>query len=315
MKSRHLIVFFAAMIALFLFFFRSPLYSYHSGLFAVNVLQEASGDCPDLDLHFSPDSMRPLRLQGTVSLFGERVPLEDPDVRERLGRELMVNTFWHSNALLHFQYANRFFPEVSRVLKEEGVPDDFKYLCLAESGFRDMVSPSQAVGYWQFLKETGKRYGLEIREDVDERYHLEKSTRAACAYLKEARDRLGNWTNAAASFNIGMQGIADRQNDQRVSSYYDMYLNQETSRYIFRILALKILFSKPQAAGYQIETEDLFQPYSYTTIAIDSSIAHIGDFARQHGLNYKQIKLLNPWLRSARLSNPDKKTYTIRLMK
>ena len=194
------------LLAAVLFWFQQPLRSWQSALFAENVLQEAADDCPDLDLHLSPDSLRPVRLKGSVSLFGERVPLEDPEVRERLVRELMVNTLWHSNALLHFQYANRYFPEVSRVLREEGVPEDFKYLCLAESGFRDMVSPSQAVGYWQFLKETGKRYGLEIREDVDERYHLEKSTRAACAYLKEARERLGNWDKCRGIFQYRHAG-------------------------------------------------------------------------------------------------------------
>jgi hypothetical protein len=187
-------------------------------------------------------------------------------------------------------------------------------LPLIESGFRDVTSPAGASGFWQFLSGTGKRYGLEINEDVDERYHVEKSTRAACAYLKEAKAKLGSWTLAAASYNMGIEGINAKLQKQHVASYYDLFLTQETSRYVFRMLAMKAIFTSPRKAGYMLEANDLYQPYTYKTVTVDSSIADIANFAEANGLLYKHIKLLNSWMRSTAIPNKEKKQYEIKIL-
>jgi hypothetical protein len=262
----------------------------------------------------SSHRVEPLRIAGELFFAGERVPLEDPEVWERLDRELQVNVFWHSNTLLSMKLANRYFPVIEKILEEESVPNDFKYLPLIESGFRDVVSPSGAVGFWQFLAPTAKLYDLEVRSDIDERYHIEKSTRAACAYLKKAKEKFGNWTLAAASYNLGMQAMSERCKTQNTYNYYELLLNQETSRYVFRMLAMKIIFSHPEAAGYYLKTEDLYQPYQYKTVLVDTPISNITHFASQFGLQYRHIKLLNPWLRDNHLHNKEKKVYEIKIL-
>ncbi|MBL0310459.1 MAG: lytic transglycosylase domain-containing protein [Bacteroidetes bacterium] len=210
--------------------------------------------------------------------------------------------------------ANRHFDEIEKILIEQDVPTDFKYLALIESGFRQDVSPAGASGYWQFMKPTAKSYDLELNSEVDERYHIEKSTIAACNYLKSANEKLGNWTLAAASYNLGIPGMLERVKDQRTNHYYDMYFNQETSRYIFRMLALKIIFSNPEKAGFYIRPEDLYQPYRFKVVDVDTPILNIADFAANYGLKYKHIKMLNPWLREARLTNRDHKKYQIKIL-
>ncbi len=256
----------------------------------------------------------PLTIEGDMSFAGESVPLNDPEVRERLDRELQINAYWQSNTLLSMKLANRYFDQIEKILVEEGVPTDFKYLPLIESGFRDVTSPAGASGFWQFLSGTGKKYGLEINEDVDERYHVEKSTRAACAYLKEAKEKLGSWTLAAASYNMGIEGINSKLQKQRVKNYYDLFLTQETSRYVFRMLAMKAIFTNPRKAGYMLEDKDLYQPFNYKIITVDSSIADIASFAETNGLLYKHIKLLNTWMRSTSVPNKEKKAYEIKIM-
>ncbi|MCS6818599.1 MAG: lytic transglycosylase domain-containing protein, partial [Chitinophagales bacterium] len=201
-----------------------------------------------------------------------------------------------------------------KILEEEGVPNDFKYLPLIESGFRDVISPSGAVGFWQFLSSTAKLYNLEIKNEVDERYHVEKSTRAACAYLKTAKDKFGSWTTAAASYNLGMQAMAERCKSQGTYNYYELLLPQETARYIFRIIAMKIIFSNPEAAGYYLKPDDLYQPFAFKTVQVDSSIQNITAFAAKFGLQYRHIKLLNPWLRDNYLNNKEKKVYEIKIL-
>lgn len=256
----------------------------------------------------------PLVFKGELSFAGEIVPLSDPEIAERLDRELQVNVYWHSNTLLNMKLANRYFGTIEKILAEEGVPNDFKYLPLIESGFRDAVSPAGAAGFWQFLPATAKLHGLEVNEDVDERYNIEKATRAACAYLKQAKEKLGSWTAAAASYNIGIAGMETRMKTQRTNNYYDLLLTSETSRYVFRMLATKVIFDNPTQTGFYINTTELYQPYQYNSAVVDSSVSDIAGFAEQFGLRYKHIKLLNPWLRSNTLPNKSKKQYEIKLM-
>lgn len=284
----------------------------------LNIFERTGNECPNLIWHGAIDTTAltsPVSVSGELTFAGERVPLEDPEVRERLERELQINTYWHSNTLLAMKMANRYFPEIEAVLNDSGVPLDFKYLPLIESGFRNDVSPAGAVGFWQFVSGTAKRYHLEINNEVDERYNIEKSTRAACSFLKNSKEQLGSWTLAAASYNLGLGGMRQRVQDQQTSNFYDMYFNPETSRYIFRMLAMKIIFSNPQQAGFKITTNDLYQPYRYTTVTVDTPITSIASFAARYGLKYKHIKILNTWLREAQLSNRDRKKYEIKILR
>lgn len=248
-----------------------------------------------------------------LDFAGERVPLEMVDIRERMDRELLVNTYWQSQTLLLHKRANRWFPVIEKILTEEGVPEDFKYLALAESGLTQIVSPAGATGFWQFMKATGRDYGLEIREGVDERYNIELSTRAACQYLKRAKEDFGSWTMAAAVYNYGKGNITSQISRQKASNYYDLLLNEETARYMFRILAMKEVMSFPNKYGFHFRPMDLYTPYETINVEIDSSITDMADFADGFGVNYKVLKILNPWLRDNVLSNPKKRSYLIKI--
>jgi hypothetical protein len=248
-----------------------------------------------------------------ISFADEQVPLDVLDVRERLDRELLVNTYWQSQSLLFHKRANRWFPVIEPILAKHSVPDDFKYLAVIESGLMNVVSPAGATGYWQLLKETGKEYGLEINSEVDERYHVEKSTEAACRYLKAAYRQYGSWTMAAASYNMGMGGLQKQTNRQKVKNYYDLLLNEETSRYLFRILAAKEILTKPGMYGFHFRPKDLYPPYYTREVVVDTEIKDLAEWAISQGTNYKVLKILNPWLRDNYLSNPDKKKYRIKL--
>jgi hypothetical protein len=210
--------------------------------------------------------------------------------------------------------SNRHFGTLERILREEGVPDDFKFLALIESDFRDVVSPSGAAGFWQFMPVTARQYGLEVNEFIDERYHIEKATRAACKYLKDAKLELGSWTMAAAAYNTGINGMFNRAADQHSYNYYDLYLNQETSRYVFRILAMKIIFSNPKKAGYVFDDKDLYQPLKFNEVPVDTSIEDLAIFAKEQNLRYKDIKVLNTWIRSKSIPNKGKKVYNIKIL-
>jgi peptidoglycan lytic transglycosylase D len=282
-----------------------------------NIFLQTKNQTPGIKWINPVDSTRlsyPIHVEGDLYFAGERVPLEDPDVKERLDRELLINANWHSNTLLAMKMANRYFPDIEKVLIDSGVPDDFKYLALIESSFRLDPSPAGAVGFWQFVKGTAKKYDMVITDDVDERYNVEKSTAAACAYLKDAKNQLGNWTLAAASYNMGLGGAMQRAKEQKMNNYYDMYFNPETSRYVFRMIAMKIIFSDPKKAGYIMQTDELYAPYRYKVVTVDTSIASIADFAAQFGLKYKHIKILNPWLRDAHLTNREHHKYEIKIM-
>jgi len=243
----------------------------------------------------------------------EEVPLHILDVSEKLDRELLVNTYWQSQSLLFHKRANRWFPVIEPILKENGVPNDFKYLAVIESGLTNVVSPAGATGYWQFLKHTGREYGLEINDEVDERYHVEKSTEAACRYLKDAYELYGSWTLAAASYNMGMTGLNRQMERQQVYNYYDLLLNEETGRYLFRILALKEILSKPSAYGFHFRPKDLYQPYDVRELTVDTAVENFANFAEQQDINYKILKILNPWLRESFMTNPNQKAYRVKV--
>lgn len=283
----------------------------------VNIFEADCNECPEIRWANTIDSIQmvlPVSISGNLTFAGERVPLEDPEVRERLERELQLNAYWHSNTLMAMKQANRYFGEIEKILKENGVPADLKYIALIESGFRHEVSPAGAASFWQILKETGKQYGLEVGPEVDERYHLEKSTAVACKYFKQAYDKFGSWTTAAASYNLGMAGMQARINDQKTSDYYEMFFNPETSRYVFRALAMKVIFSNPKKSGYHVQTDDLYQPFKFKVVEVDTPIHNIADFAAGYNLKYKHIKTLNPWLREAKLTNKERKKYQIKIL-
>lgn len=250
-----------------------------------------------------------------VNFAGEKPTLEDPEVYERLDREIHVNTYWQSNSLLMFKRANRYFPVIESILKENGVPDDFKYLALIESGFQNIISPAGAVGFWQIMKGTGQDYGLEINAEVDERYHLEKSTEAACKYLLDAKKKFGSWTLAAASYNMGMNGLEKQMERQKATNYYDLLLNAETARYVFRLLALKSIMENPKTYGFHFREKDLYEPLETRVLVIDSTVSHFADFAKNQGISYKTLKYYNPWLRQNYLNNQRKKSYEILIPK
>jgi membrane-bound lytic murein transglycosylase D len=254
-----------------------------------------------------------LNLPNTIEFAGEKVPMNLIDVREKLDRELHVNTYWQSNTLLFIKRSNRWFPIIEKILLEENVPNDFKYLALIESGLTQVVSPAGAAGFWQIMKKTAPEFGLEVTSEVDERYHIEKSTHAACLYLKEAKEKFGSWTLAAASYNIGQSGLQRQLNKQEVNSYYDLLLNSETSRYLFRILAAKHILSNANQFGFNFRPKDLYPAITYKTIVTDSSISSFTEFAAQNGINYKVLKYLNPWLRSKELNNSKRKNYEIKI--
>ena len=252
-----------------------------------------------------------LSVPDSLSLAGEPVPLTQQDIRERYEFEMLVTVYKNAATILGFKRSKRWFPVIEPILQSEGVPDDFKYLCVIESNLANAISPSNAVGFWQFLEGTGKQYGLEINEDVDERYDVEKSTRAACKYLKDAYKKFGSWTLAAASYNMGMGGLQKQLEEQLESSYYDMKLNQETARYVFRMAATKEIFTNPDKYGYTFSPDQLYTAPDVTYVEINTSIQDLVDFAKSNGTTFYMLKELNPWLRSKQLRNAAGKTYRL----
>lgn len=247
----------------------------------------------------------------SLNFAGEEVPLDVYYVREALDKELLINVYWQSNLLLLIKRAYRYFPIIEPILKANNLPDDFKYLAVIESGLSNVVSPANAAGIWQFIKTTGLNYQLEINDEVDERYHLEKATEAACRYLKKSYQLHGSWTAAAAAYNMGDGGYKKSTANQSTSVYWDLYLNAETARYVYRILAIKIIFENPQAYGIKLRLKDLYQPIPVHMIIVDTAISNLSNFALQQGINYKLLKEFNPWLKSTSLINKSRKTYKI----
>lgn len=252
-------------------------------------------------------------LPSSLNFCNERMPIENFDVKESLSREMSSITYWHSSMIYTLQLANRYMAIIENILKQNGIPDDFKYLCVAESNLQNLISPARAVGYWQLLEGTGKDFGVEINGEVDERYHLEKSTVAACKYLKGAYKKFGNWTLAAASYNVGLAHVSRQIEAQQSNSYYDLYLNDETARYVYRAVAYKIIMQNPEKYGFSITGNALFPPLRYTEVQVTGAVNDWVEFALKNGTNYKMLKYFNPWLRSTKLTNKAGKTYFIRI--
>jgi membrane-bound lytic murein transglycosylase D len=248
-----------------------------------------------------------------VDFAGEPTPLLITDVRERFERELIVNANLDASTLLIIKRANRFFPIIEPILARYGVPDDFKYLAVAESGLMNAVSPAGARGVWQFMPDTAREKGMEVNDAVDERYHLEKSTEAACRYLLEAKAKFGSWTLAAASYNGGLAGVNRQIEFQKESNYYDLLLTDETARYVFRILALKEIMKNPELYGFHIQPHELYQNLAVRTVTVDTAITDLASFAKMQGVNYKVLKLHNPWLRDRKLPARGGKTYVLQI--
>lgn len=257
-------------------------------------------------------SVTPPDVPKQVTFAGEAIDLTPYDRRERMDRELSSFTYMHSTTMLMIKRANRYFPIVEPILKANGIPDDFKYLMVIESNLSTLArSPVGAAGLWQFMDTTGRSHGLEVNKNVDERYNIRKATKAACKYLKEGYAQYGDWITVAASYNAGKGRISTELNKQEVDSALDLWLNQETSRYMFRILAAKEVFNNPKHFGFLLKKESLYPPIPYKEVKVNTRIADLAQFAKQNGITYAQLKDANPWLRDRFLENRSGKTYTL----
>lgn len=252
-----------------------------------------------------------IELPDTLSFAGEPVPLNIADVRERLDREMHINAYWHTNTIFLLKRAHRWLPQIAQVLEEEGIPDDFKFVPAIEGAFKNDISPKSAIGFWQFRRDAAREFGLEVSRQVDERYDPIKSTRAASKYLRKAYERFGSWTLVAASFNRGRSGIIRAMDSQKVDNYYDLMLNDETSRYVFRILAAKEILSHPRRYGFEVPDELLYEiePIKYVTVT--NNIDNWIDWSQQQGINFKLLKRHNPWIQSNSLKVSDGKEYLV----
>jgi membrane-bound lytic murein transglycosylase D len=266
------------------------------------VISDEGVAAPEFVVEDSPLPAVSFDLPKDVSFAGEVVPLQIPDVKERLDKELQSNIYLHSNTIFLIKRANRWLPQIQEILRANDIPDDFKYLPLIESNLMNVVSPKDAVGYWQILKTSGKELGLEITDEVDERYDPLKATHAACKYLRQAYAKFGNWTLVAASYNRGMGGMQRALEEQDVKNYYDLYLNDETSRYVFRIIAIKEIVSNPGRYGFRINPKHLYHEEPLRYVEVDETVKDLVSFSKKHGANYKLIKRHNPWLREDRLT-------------
>ena len=248
-----------------------------------------------------------------LNFANEEIPIYSSEIWERMDKELLKNTYWQSNTMLYFKKANKYFPIIEPILKKYNIPEDFKYLAVIESGLDNVVSPAGAAGFWQILKSTAREYGLEVNYAIDERYNLEKATVVACKYLQEAYDQFGSWTMAAASYNMGKNGAKRKIQHQSSNNYYNLHLNSETSRYVFRIIAIKEIMQNPKKYGFMFRDKDLYTMPDFKTVHIDSTIASLADFAQQHGINYKLLKQFNPWLRVSSLPDKSRRKYLLKI--
>lgn len=281
--------------------------------FLIFAVQDAPSDENLETKIFNDYNVYALNVPNDLEFAEEQVPLDDPEVFERMDRELLVNTYWQSNGLLMFKRANKYFPVIEPILKEYGVPDDFKYLAVIESGLTNAVSPAGARGFWQILRTTARENGLEVNNNVDERYNLEKATEVACKYLLKAKERFGSWTLAAASYNAGMAGVDRRLKAQNVNTYYDLLLGEETGRYVFRILALKEILNAPTKYGFNFRHKDLYKNIPTYKVPVDTAVTDFVKFSEKFGITYKILKTHNPWLREAHLNNKSRKQYYIEI--
>ena len=295
-------------------FFLIPLVSiiFISIMMNSSLLQENIDEVPD-KINKSNYDVFSIDLPRSIEFSGEKIFLNENDLKERLDRELLVNVYWQSNMFLMIKRSNKYFPIIEKILKEEGVPNDFKYLAVIESGLQNVRSPKGAKGIWQIMYNTGRELGLEVNSNVDERYNLELSTRAACKYLKKAKEKLGSWTLAAASYNRGISGIRRKLADQQVDNYYDLLLGTETKRYMFRVLAMKMILTDPSNYGYNYNEKDLYKFEKVKNFKVDTAITNLARFSKQMGINYKILKIHNPWLIQNHLNNKSRKLYNIKI--
>jgi len=259
----------------------------------------------------NPITIQSYPLPENLNFAGESVPIHIPDVYERMDRELMVNAYWHSNSLLMIKRVNKYFPIIEPILKKHNVPADFKYIAVIESGLINATSPAGAKGIWQIMKATAKDFKLEVNNNVDERYHLEKTTELACKYFLEAKEKFGSWTLAAASYNSGRARIARYLSTQQVDNYYDLLLGEETGRYVFRILAMKELLNNPERYGFEVPENHMYKRVVTRKLPVDTAISNLASFAKMHQVNYKELKIFNPWLLENHLNNKSRKQYYI----
>ena len=250
----------------------------------------------------------------SISFAGEVVPLDKHYVLERLDRELLVNNFWHSNSILVLKRAPKYFPIIEPILQENGIPDDFKYLAVIESGLTDVKSPAGAEGFWQFMPQTARDYGLEVNGDIDERLHLIKSTESAAAYLTDAYAEFGNWTLAAAAYNAGVQRIKTSLEEQQTNSYYDLFLNEETSRYMYRMLATKLIFESPENYGFVIPKSQTYLFPKTKLVKVSTPSIDWVAFAQSQDMSYADLREMNPWIKGYQLSNRNNKEYEISVL-
>lgn len=248
-----------------------------------------------------------------IMFAGERISFKDVDLKERMDNELVINNFWHSNTILMMKRSNRWLPLIKEIFQDEQVPEDLVYIAVIESGLMNVTSPSGAKGFWQFMPATGKEYGLIINDQMDERYHVEKSTRAACQYLKNANTKFDSWVLAAAAYNRGMNGIAANLQRQQVKSYFDLSLNSETARYVFRILAVKMVFEAPANYGFYLDSESLYPQYLTKEVIIDSSIPNLYEWSKEHGISIKILRTLNPWIKGKDFKVKEGEVYSFKI--
>ena len=250
----------------------------------------------------------------SVTFCGKSIDLTRYDRYERMDRELLAFTYMHSTSIQMIKKANRYFPIVEPILKANGIPDDFKYLMVIESNLNPNArSGAGAAGLWQFMQTTGREYGLEVNKNIDERYHVEKATEAACKYLKDAYDKYQDWIAVAASYNAGQARISSQFEKQQVDDMLDLYLVEETARYVYRIIAAKIMFSNPSAFGFRLRTKDLYMPIPYKEVTVNTGILNLAEWAKKQGITYALLKNMNPWLRDNFLQNVSKRTYTLKI--
>jgi hypothetical protein len=263
-----------------------------------------------------PDSLyfnKPFKLPDSVTFAGEKIPLENFDTKESLEREILTSAYRHSSTILIIKRANRYLPVIEKILERNNIPDDFKFLAAAESEYSNTISPAGATGFWQIMPETGKEQGMEINTVVDERYDVEKSTQFACDYFRKSYEKYGNWTMAAASYNGGRAALDEQIGIQDQNNYYDLLLAEETSRYIFRAVAYKLVISDPERYGLNIAKDELYPELKYYEVKVDTAISSFSRFAAQYGTNYKMLKFLNPWLRKPYLTPRPGKEYFIKI--
>jgi membrane-bound lytic murein transglycosylase D len=297
-----------ALITAFIVFF-----IIEAGLFIIHGFGEGPGNRKATGATYENSLSIVYKLPDSVSFAGESMPLENFDTRESLDREIITTAYRHSSTILILKRATRYFPVIEKILKESGIPDDFKYLAVAESDLSNMVSPVGATGFWQIMTETGKEDGMEINTEVDERYNIDKSTKFACDFFRDSYGKYGNWTLTAASYNGGRNGIDDQIEIQKEKNYYDLLLSEETARYIFRVVAYKLIITDPAAYGFDLEKKDFYPELKYHEVKVDTAVVDFSAFAKKFGTNYKMLKFLNPWLRKPFLSNKSNKTYVIKI--